>query len=43
MIASEANHLGREIDRRHVGAALGKRDGPLAAATAGIEDARIPA
>ena len=37
MIASEADHLGREIDRRHPRAALGKRDGPLATATAGVE------
>ena len=43
MIASEADHLGREIDRRHPRAALGKRDGPLATATAGVKDARIPA
>ena len=43
MIASEANHLGREIDRRHARAALGKRDGPLATATASVKDARVPA
>ena len=43
MLPREADHLGREIDRRHARAALGKCDGPLATATAGVKDARIPA
>ncbi len=43
MIASKADHLGREIDPGHARAALGERDGPLTTAAAGVEEARIPA
>ncbi len=43
LFASEADHLGREIDPGHARAALGERDGPLTTAAAGVEEARIPA
>ena len=42
MIASEADHLGGEIDPGHARAAFGKCNGPLATAAAGVKEARIP-
>ena len=42
MLASETDHLGREIDRRDASASLGKCDCPLTSAAAGVKNARIP-